>query len=154
MKNSAVKIENGKRGFFEKSKQNFIVVLSLIILVVLFWLLNPNFLNEYNIISMAQSLTPYAILGLGVTFAIATGGIDLSIGTVCIASSVVAGKMYTDGIVPLWATIPIMVFIGGLFGLINGLLIAKLKLPAFIATLGTMMVSRGLSAIIVDVWKH
>lgn len=151
MKNSAVKIENGKRGFFEKSKQNFIVVLSLIILVVLFWLLNPNFLNEYNIISMAQSLTPYAILGLGVTFAIATGGIDLSIGTVCIASSVVAGKMYTDGIVPLWATIPIMVFIGGLFGLINGLLIAKLKLPAFIATLGTMMVSRGLSAIIVDV---
>ena len=119
-------------------------------LVILFYLLNPNFLNEYNIISMAQSLAPYAILGLGVTFAIATGGIDLSIGTVCIASSVVAGKLYTDGLIPLWSTVPVMILIGGLFGLINGLLIAKLKLPAFIATLGTMMVSRGLSAIIVN----
>lgn len=140
-----------KHGFFEKSKQNLIIVISLIILVLLFYFLNPNFLNEFNIISMAQSLAPYAILGLGVTFAIATGGIDLSIGTVCIASSVVAGKMYTDGLIPLWGTIPIMILIGGLFGLINGLLIAKMKLPAFIATLGTMMVSRGLSAIIVDV---
>ena len=135
---------------FEKSKQNFIIVVALLVLVILFYLLNPNFLNEYNIISMAQSLAPYAILGLGVTFAIATGGIDLSIGTVCIASSVVAGKLYTDGLIPLWGTIPVMVLIGGLFGLINGLLVAKLKLPAFIATLGTMMVSRGLSAIIVN----
>lgn len=139
-----------KMNMFEKSKQNFIIVVALLVLVILFYLLNPNFLNEYNIISMAQSLAPYAILGLGVTFAIATGGIDLSIGTVCIASSVVAGKLYTDGLIPLWGTIPVMVLIGGLFGLINGLLVAKLKLPAFIATLGTMMVSRGLSAIIVN----
>lgn len=136
--------------FFDKTKQNFIIVAALLVLVILFYFLNPNFLNEYNIISMAQSLAPYAIMGLGVTFAIATGGIDLSIGTVCIASSVIAGKLYTDGILPLWGTIPVMLAIGGLFGLINGLLIAKLKLPAFIATLGTMMVSRGLSAIIVN----
>lgn len=136
--------------FFEKGKQNFIIVAALVVLVLLFYFLNPNFLNEYNIISMAQSLAPYAIMGLGVTFAIATGGIDLSIGTVCIASSVIAGKLYTDGILPLWATVPVMVGIGAVFGLINGLLIAKLKLPAFIATLGTMMVSRGLSAIIVN----
>lgn len=136
--------------FFEKSKQNFIIVAALVVLVLLFYFLNPNFLNEYNIISMAQSLAPYAIMGLGVTFAIATGGIDLSIGTVCIASSVVAGKLFTEGIIPLWGTVPVMIAIGGLFGLINGLLISKLKLPAFIATLGTMMVSRGLSAIIVN----
>ena len=145
-----IKENNMKMKMFEKSKQNFIIVVALLVLVILFYLLNPNFLNEYNIISMAQSLAPYAILGLGVTFAIATGGIDLSIGTVCIASSVVAGKLYTDGLIPLWGTIPVMILIGGLFGLINGLLVAKLKLPAFIATLGTMMVSRGLSAIIVN----
>ncbi len=137
-------------GFFEKTKQNFIIVIALLVLVFLFYLLNPNFLNEYNIISMAQSLAPYAIMGLGVTFAIATGGIDLSIGTVCIASAVIAGKLYTDGVIPLWGTVPVMIAIGSLFGLLNGLLIAKLKLPAFIATLGTMMVSRGLSAIIVN----
>ena len=150
MKTNVLSGNSRVKDIFERSKQNLIIVGALVVLVLLFYLLNPNFLNEYNIISMAQSLAPYAILGLGVTFAIATGGIDLSIGTVCIASSVVAGKLYTDGIIPLWATIPVMIGIGGVFGLINGLLIAKLKLPAFIATLGTMMVSRGLSAIIVN----
>ena len=148
--NNKVKKENFINRFWGKSKQNFIILGALAALVLLFYVLNTNFLNEYNIISMAQSLAPYAIMGLGVTFAIATGGIDLSIGTVCIASAVVAGKLFTDEIIPLWATVPVMIAIGGLFGLINGLLIAKLKLPAFIATLGTMMVSRGLSAIIVN----
>ena len=150
MKTNVLSGNSRVKDIFERSKQNLIIVGALVVLVLLFYLLNPNFLNEYNIISMAQSLAPYAVLGLGVTFAIATGGIDLSIGTVCIASSVVAGKLYTDGIIPLWATIPVMIAIGGIFGLINGLLIAKLKLPAFIATLGTMMVSRGLSAILVN----
>ncbi len=142
--------DNSVKKFLKKSKQNAIIVVALFVLAFLFYLLNPNFLNEFNIISMAQSLAPYAIMGLGVTFAIATGGIDLSIGTVCIASSVVAGKLYTDGVIPIGLTIPIMILIGALFGLINGLLIAKLKLPEFIATLGTMMASRGLSAIIVN----
>lgn len=133
-----------------KGKQNFIVLLALILLVLIFSLLNSNFIDKYNIVSMAQSLAPYAILALGVTFVIATGGIDLSIGTVCIASAVIAGKLFMDGM-PLWLTIPIMIAIGTLFGLINGLFVAKLKIPAFIATLGTMMFSRGLSAIIVSV---
>ena len=133
-----------------KGKQNMIIIAALAVLVLIFTLLNPNFLGKYNIVSMAQSLAPYAIMGLGVTFVIATGGIDLSIGTVCIASAVVAGKFYMDGM-PLWLTIPIMIAIGTLFGYINGLLVAKLKLPAFIATLGTMMFARGLSAIIVSI---
>lgn len=133
-----------------KGKQNMIIILALVVLMALFYALNPSFLEKYNIVSMAQSLAPYAIMGLGVTFVIATGGIDLSIGTVCIASAVVAGKLYMDGM-PLWATIPVMIAIGALFGLINGFLVAKLKLPAFIATLGTMMLARGLSAIIVSI---
>ncbi|MBS5660829.1 MAG: ABC transporter permease [Clostridiales bacterium] len=133
-----------------KGKQNMIVIAALIVLVVIFAALNPRFVSTGNIVSMAQSLAPYAIMALGVTFVIATGGIDLSIGTVCIASAVVAGKMYEGGM-PLWLTIPVMILIGTLFGFVNGLLVAKLKLPAFIATLGTMMFARGLSAIIVAV---
>ena len=133
-----------------KGKQNMIIVAALLLLIVIFSVLNPNFIaDKYNIISMAQSFAPYAVLGLGVTFVIATGGIDLSIGTVCIAAAVMAGKLYTTGKVPLWMTIPIMILIGAAFGLLNGLLVAKLKLPAFIATLGTMMFSRGISAILV-----
>lgn len=134
----------------KKGKQNFIIVAALIGLMIVFTLLNKNFMSSYNILSMAQSLIPYAVMALGVTFVIATGGIDLSIGTVCIAASVIAGKMQMDGM-SLWITIPVMMAIGSIFGLINGILIAKLKLPAFIATLGTMMFARGLSAIIVSI---
>jgi len=139
-----------KKGLKGSLGQNVITVAALLVLVVIFAALNPNFLGKYNIVSMAQSLAPYAIMALGVTFVIATGGIDLSIGTVCIASAVVAGKLFMGGM-PLWATIPVMIAIGTLFGFVNGILIAKLKIPAFIATLGTMMFSRGLSALIVAI---
>ncbi|MBQ7039412.1 MAG: ABC transporter permease [Clostridia bacterium] len=133
-----------------KGKQNFIIIIALAVLIFIFAMLNPNFLSKFNIVSMAQSLAPYAIMGLGVTFVIATGGIDLSIGTTCIASAVIAGKLYMDGM-PLGYTIPIMISIGTIVGFVNGLLIAKLKIPAFIATLGTMMFVRGLSAIVVSI---
>ncbi len=150
----ARKIRRTKTKLFDfvsnRGKQNLIVIAALVVLIAIFTLLNSNFINKNNIVSMAQSLAPYAMLSLGVTFVIATGGIDLSIGTVCIASAVVAGKLYMLGM-PLWATIPVMIAIGTLFGFINGLLVAKLKLPAFIATLGTMMFSRGISAIIATI---
>ncbi len=133
-----------------KGKQNMIIVGATIVLMLIFFALNQNFLGSYNIVSMAQSLAPYAIMALGVTFVIATGVIDLSIGTVCIASAVLAGHLYMQGM-PLFLVIPLMILIGSLFGVVNGLLVAKLKLPAFIATLGTMMFARGLSAIIVSI---
>lgn len=139
---------NGKKTL--KLQQNIIILIAIIVLIVVFSIFNPNFVDKYNIISMAQSLAPYAIMSLGVTFVIATGGIDLSIGTVCIASAVISGKLYTSGIIPLALTIPLMCFIGLFTGFINGLLIAKLKIPNFIATLGTMMFARGFSALLVS----
>lgn len=147
VRKAAVKVKDAA---ITNGKQNIIIVAALVVLALIFYALNPNFFNRFNVVSMAQSLAPYAILALGVTFVIATGGIDLSIGTVCIASAVISGFCYTKGM-PLWLTIPMMIVIGGLFGLLNGFLVAKLKLPAFIATLGTMMLSRGLSALIVSV---
>ena len=147
VRKAAVKVKDAA---ITNGKQNIIIIAALVVLALIFYALNPNFLNRFNVVSMAQSLAPYAILALGVTFVIATGGIDLSIGTVCIASAVISGFCYTKGM-PLWLTIPMMIVIGGLFGLLNGFLVAKLKLPAFIATLGTMMLSRGLSALIVSV---
>ncbi len=135
-----------------KLQQNIIMLIATVVLLGLFSLVNPNLVKDkYMILSMVQNFAPYAIMGLGVTFVIATGGIDLSLGTVCIASAVLAGKLYTMQVIPLWATIPVMMLIGTVCGLINGLMVAKLKIPAFIATLGTMMVSRGLSAIIAAV---
>ena len=130
--------------------QSFIIILAAIALFVVFTLINPGFASSGNLLTMAKSFVPYAILSLGVTFAIATGGIDLSIGTVCFGSAVLAGALCKTGVTTsegtLWLTIPIILVTGLVFGLLNGILIAKCKLAPFIATLGTMLVSRGLTA--------
>ena len=100
-----------------KIQQNIIMLLATVVLLGLFSLVNPNLIRDkYMILSMIQNFAPYAVMGLGVTFVIATGGIDLSLGTVCIASAVLAGKLYTMNVIPLWATIPVMMAIGTLCG--------------------------------------
>ncbi len=134
--------------------QNFIIILAAIALFAIFTIINPGFASSGNLLTMAKSFVPYAILSLGVTFAIATGGIDLSIGTVCFGSAVLAGALCKTGVTAdegtLWLTIPIILATGLVFGLINGFLVAKCKLAPFIATLGTMMVSRGLTAVVAE----
>jgi ribose transport system permease protein len=134
-----------------KLQQNIIMLLVTAVLLGLFSLINPNLLKLNTLAEMVKRSAPYAVLGLGVTFVIATGGIDLSLGTVCYASAVIAGKLWKMNLIPFWATIPLMLVIGTLCGLANGLMVAKLKIPAFIATLGTMMVARGLSALLANV---
>ena len=138
--------------FKTTGKQNLVIVLATIALFVVFTLINPNFANKSNLLLMSKSLVPYAILALGVTFVIATGGIDLSIGTVCIGAPVLAGAICSTGVTQdegtLWLTIPIILLTGLLFGLINGFLIAKCKIAPFIATLGTMLFSRGMTSVI------
>lgn len=133
-------------------KQNMIIIGATIVLFLLFTLINPNYAKQDNISNMIKSFTPYAVLGLGVTFVIATGGIDLSIGTVMFASAVFAGAICK--VSPShnsWLVIPLMLLSGLLFGLINGFLVAKCKLPPFIATLGTMLFSKGASAIVAQI---
>jgi len=122
---------------------NLFVTLAL---AALFTLINPNFIDKYNLISIGQNLAPYALLSLGVMMPISMGGTDLSVGALCIGSAVVAGKLYSLGM-PLWATIPVMLAFGTLIGLLNGFLIAKQKMAPFIVTLGSMMFVRGITAI-------
>jgi len=143
-----MRLNSQKKPF--KIQQNIIMLMVTVVLLGVFTAINPNLMDKYMLVSMVQRATPYAIMGLGVTFVIATGGIDLSLGTVCIGSAVIAGKLWKMGVVPFWATIPLMLVIATTFGLMNGLMVAKLKIPAFIATLGTMMVSRGLSALLAN----
>ena len=138
-------------------KQNIVIIFAAIALFAIFYLINPYFGSSSNVLDMAKKLIPYAIMALGVTFVIATGGIDLSIGTVCIGSAVLAGAICKTGVSieegTLWLTIPIIIITGLVFGLINGLLVAKCKIAPFIATLGTMLVSRGLTAVISEVLR-
>lgn len=138
--------------FKTAGKQNLVIVIATIALFLIFTLINSNFASKSNILLMSKSLVPYAILSLGVTFAIATGGIDLSIGTICIGAPVLAGAICSTGVTQeegtLWLTIPIILVTSLIFGLINGFLIAKCKIAPFIATLGTMLFSRGLTSVL------
>lgn len=125
----------------------------LIILVIFFSFAAKSFLSPTTLTMVAKHVALYGILGLGMTFVIITGGIDLSVGSVVGLTGMLAGGLIQEGLTignkTLYFNVPaiiaIMLVFGCLVGLVNGLIITKLNVPAFIATLGTMYICRGLA---------
>ena len=111
-------------------------------LIVVLWILTPHFLTVSNLLNVAQQATIIAIIAVGMTFVIITGGIDLSVGSVLAFAGVVMASALQSG-VPLPLALLIGLGVGLLSGVINGLLITVGRLPPFIATLGMMSVARG-----------
>ncbi|MBQ4618921.1 MAG: ABC transporter permease [Clostridia bacterium] len=91
------------------------------------------------------------LLAFGVTFVIMTGGIDLSLGTNMICSALIGCYAYSTWGLPLWLAVWLVPVIAMFFGFMNGVMIAKLKLPPFIATLGTQMITIGAGQIVTGV---
>jgi ribose transport system permease protein len=114
----------------------------LLVLVVALWILTPHFLTISNLLNVAEQATIIAIIAVGMTFVIITGGIDLSVGSVLAVSGVVMAYSLQSG-VPLPLALMIGLGVGLLCGVVNGLLITIGRLPPFIATLGMMSVARG-----------
>lgn len=121
---------------------------ALMLLIVFFSFWSPYFLNFDNFNNILIAVAVAGVLGLGETFVITTGGIDLSVGTVMTLSMVMTAYAITKWGMPYQVGVLVGIGTGGLMGLINGVLIARLKLPPFIATLGTLNVARGLSLVI------
>lgn len=121
---------------------------ALIILYLFFAVAGTNFTSMSTTLNILASSYYVGFLAVGVTFVIITGGIDLSIGAVMMCSALIGGQAYRDWGVPLWACLIIVVLFGTLCGFINGLLVTRMKLPPFIATLGTMMISLGFGSIV------
>jgi ribose/xylose/arabinose/galactoside ABC-type transport system permease subunit len=115
----------------------------IVILAVVFGSLNPNFWSGTNMANVSRQMSILALLSLGQTFAILSGGIDLSVGSLLALVSVVcAQQMLNFGLVE---GITAGILAGGLAGLINGLVIARARVPAFIATLGMLVAARGVA---------
>ncbi|MBN1499858.1 MAG: ABC transporter permease [Spirochaetes bacterium] len=129
--------------------QKFIAVSGLLVLLVYFSVSTNNFFTPRNFLTIGLQTTTIAFMGIGVTFAIITGGIDLSIGSVVALTGVTAGLLVKAG-APVWLAFIAALLAGLACGIINGLLITKIKLPPFIATLGMMMVARGIALQITD----
>jgi ribose transport system permease protein len=128
--------------------QRLLAFAALIAIVIIFSLLSPNFLQFDNVVGILIATTVNGILALGVTFVIITGGIDLSIGTVMTLSSVMTAVFITELHLPVPVGILAGVATGALAGVVNGTVIAKLKLPSFIATLGMLNIAKGLALVV------
>jgi ribose transport system permease protein len=131
--------------FFKKN----IPLLGLIIISIIVGVTSPSFLTQYNLISVLRQASINGLLAFGLTIVIISGGIDLSVGSTLAVSSMVMALLIKLGL-PSELAILAGLSVGAVIGAINGLLISKGKLQPFIATLGTMMVFRGVTLYISD----
>jgi erythritol transport system permease protein len=128
-------------------------LVALALLVVVFSSLSPAFLTQGNLVMLAKHVALNAILALGMTFVVLSGGIDLSVGSIAGLAGMTAGCLLHDGLVlrPLGVVVyfsaPSVIVIGLLVGVavgaLNGLLVVRARVAPFIATLGTLYVARG-----------
>jgi ribose transport system permease protein len=120
----------------------------LLALMVVFTLASPNFLQTPNILAILQATSVNGVLAIAATLVIITGGIDLSVGTLMTFCAVITGVILTYLGLPLPLGILGAVLAGTASGLVSGTIIAKLKVPPFIATLGMMLILKGLSLVL------
>ncbi len=128
--------------------QKAVAFVALIALLGFFGLAAPNFLSETNLIGILQATAVSGVLGVASTFVIISGGIDLSVGTLMTFTAVMCGVVLTDWGLPMAVGVVAALVFGALAGSVSGLIIAKLKVPPFIATLGMMLLLKGLALVI------
>ena len=134
-----------------ESVQRLLALGALVILLVFFSIAVPHFASTNNYVDILTATAVNGVLAVGVTFVIITGGIDLSVGTAMTFCSVVAGLVSVSLGLPLPLGLLAALGAGALVGIVNGSLIAKAKLPPFIATLGMLYVTLGLAQVLSDV---
>ena len=147
----------------EKIKQNAIVkkigfnrvvlLCVMVLLYLLFALITPMVKANANFVSFARivSLLKYAyfmgFLSLGVTFVIATGGIDFSIGPVMFCGALISGYLLTSKGWPLIICLILCILVGTAFGVLNGVLVSYAGLPSFITSMASMMLAKGIGSV-------
>ncbi|MCS6845843.1 MAG: ABC transporter permease [Caldilineales bacterium] len=124
--------------------QRYGLLLSFLLLCVGLSLLSDRFLTPQNLINVLRQATINGIIAVGMTFVILTAGIDLSVGAVLALSAVITADLLQKGTPPA-AAIAAGLAIGAGLGAVNGLIVARTRVPPFIATLGMMTVARGLA---------
>ena len=116
----------------------------LVVLVILLSVVSPVFLKPVNLINIVRQTVEIGIMAIGMTFLIIAGELDLSVGSIFGATAMLAATMFKNGMNPT-LTFLAAILAGGAIGLINGLLVTKAKIPAFITTLGTMQIFRSVA---------
>jgi ribose/xylose/arabinose/galactoside ABC-type transport system permease subunit len=125
------------------------VIPAFVVLLVVFGLISDVFLTGDNIESVLAASAVLIVLAIGQTFAVATAGIDLSMGSVLTLAGVVLGQLYSHGR-SIWLGILAAVLVGAAVGFLNGFVIAKARINDFIVTLGSLSIAAGLALVISD----
>ena len=116
----------------------------LIIIYVAFGLIDRKVFAGQNVMNLLRSMSKYLLIGVGQSYLLITGNIDLSIGSMVGMSAMISATLMAMGVNPFVA-IAVAMICCLVTGVVNGMLVGKFKLPPFIATLGTMFVTRGVA---------
>jgi ribose transport system permease protein len=139
---------SGRRNFRGIAESNGPLI-GLLLLVLLLFILTPDFLTTSNLLNVGVQVAAVAILAFGQTFVVISGGIDLSVGSVAALAAVATGWAFNTGLSG-WLALLVGLGFGIVGGLLSGLLVAFGRLPAFIATLAVLSAARGLTLVISD----
>ncbi|MBB3390984.1 erythritol transport system permease protein [Rhizobium sp. BK275] len=132
---------------------------ALIVIIAVFSFLSPYYFTLSNFLTMASHVAIFGILAIGMLLVILNGGIDLSVGSTlglagCIAGFLMQGvTLNAFGVIlypPVWAVVVITCALGAVVGAVNGVLVAYLKVPAFVASLGVLYVARGIALLMTN----
>jgi len=138
----------GRLSFREKTSlillKSMPVLLFLLVLVV-FSILSPRFIQYRSLENIVKQSSYIGIIAIGITFVLLTAGIDLSVGSNMYLSATVAGLLIRHYDIPVWLALVACLLTGALFGIVNSIFIAKLKVAPFIVTLSTMVAGRGVA---------
>jgi ribose transport system permease protein len=129
------------------SRQTFWVFLAAILACIALTITTDTFATERNIFNVTRNFAFVAIIALGMTAVIISGGIDLSVGAVVVLSAMIVGMSMAAGM-SIWLAIPLALAGSLAVGLFNGVMIAYVGMPPFVVTLGTLSVARSLAMVL------
>ena len=127
-----------------KSFRELGVICVLIALIILLTIARPVFISPTNFINVVRQTVQIGIMAVGMTFLIISGEMDLSVGSIFGTTGMLAATLYKSNVNPT-VTFLVAILVGCAIGLLNGILVTKTKIPAFIATLGTMKIFRSVA---------
>ena len=150
MQNAVSNLSSKKLGSLLASNA---ILVAFVVLCVALYLANPNFLDPINIRNVLRQTSINAILAIGMTFVILTGGIDLSVGSILAFGGMVASILVSSSlgeVYPVFIALPVGLLAGLVLGLVNGAITGYLRVPSFVVTLGMLSAARGLTLIASD----
>src|SRR4249919_1640093 len=128
-------------------QQTFWVSVAAVVAFVVLSFASDVFATQQNLFNVTRNFAFVAIIAIGMTAVIITGGIDLSVGAVLVLSGMVIGMAMNDG-TPFWIAVPMALGVSLFVGFFNGVMIAYVGVPPFVVTLGMLSIARSLAMVL------